>query len=525
MADPAPAEPRDAQPVAPTPAPPRPPRKRRRFFSLGVETNLSSFFIGFILALVPGVAGTLWAITYLADNVSQLVNIALLAILVTSLLGTLLVLLQGRLFRWIGLSVRVRLADVARPVHDAMVAAADGDALAVADSLRVAAERTASWYSWFAVRRWIVGVTVVLLAAFAALIGTALLHEQNRLIARQNEYFQSQNAYLQQQIELAEREGRLARRSQLVATLFERAECEVEPCPPSASLRARAEAFRVLVQLDDQDIAWSADVLTRDYAGVDLRWADLDGLDLRGVSLRGADLRGARLTGVDLGGANLANAALSGADLRAADLEGARLVGADLRGANLYRATLADGALEHALVDANTRLPDAPAALGNVECAMCCAAFTLGRSAAASYGTGTSTSEADAALVEDLHLLGLTLPTGPRRASGGRSFDALFHLDASGAELWARARRLVVPLGAARPEVVEAFQLGVYLAYMSANADKRRFFDAAVPVRILRVIVGSERAEEVGLAAPTNARADLGPFTAAVGRSLGCAVE
>jgi len=485
------------------------------------ESRLGMFFMGFVFALVPGVAGTLWAISYLADNISQLVNIALLALLIACFLGTILVLLQGRLFRWLGLSVRARLADMAKPMHDAIVAGVEGDALAVGENLRIAAERGASWYTWVSIRRWIVGVTIGLLAGFAALIGSALLHEQNRLIRQQNEYFQLQNAKMETQIRMAESEGRILRRSQLIATLYDLQECAAPPCAPRASLRSRAEAFRALVALDHTAAGLVGAQRGHDYAGIDLRWAHLEALELGGASLRGADLRGAGLRGADLRGADLTNARLSSADLRGVDLRGARLGGADLRRADLRQANVPRGHLDDAVVDPTTLLPesDEPA---DIACALCCAAFATGRAAARAFderGRVLPSSRQD--LADELNLMGLAfeLGVGPEART-----SVLFQLAEELEPRLVSTLSLLAPVQQIRPEAMESYQLGLYLGHLSGRARTLSGFDVAGTLRILRGLVGRGRVAPATAAAGEADRHEAGfrAYDAAVRAALGC---
>lgn len=106
----------------------------------------------------------------------------------------------------------------------------------------------------------------------------------------------------------------------------------------------------------------------RNFAGIDLRFANLSQADLSGADLSRANLQGAnlqqatlswvRLYGADLDGANLTdaslyranlqraklnNAKLKRADLRAADLIDAELVGADFSEADLWGVNLPNG--------------------------------------------------------------------------------------------------------------------------------------------------------------------------------------
>jgi len=70
----------------------------------------------------------------------------------------------------------------------------------------------------------------------------------------------------------------------------------------------------------------------RDFAGADLRGADLQGVTLRGADFSGADLREADLSGADLSQANLYGADLRGASLRGVNLRGSNMQGVSLGG-------------------------------------------------------------------------------------------------------------------------------------------------------------------------------------------------
>ena len=80
------------------------------------------------------------------------------------------------------------------------------------------------------------------------------------------------------------------------------------------------------------------------FAGADLRGAELVGANLAGANLAGADLTGANLRRADLSGANLQNAKLRATNLPGANLKGCNLSEADLSGANLIKANLSGSA-------------------------------------------------------------------------------------------------------------------------------------------------------------------------------------
>ncbi|MFZ5797479.1 MAG: pentapeptide repeat-containing protein [Desulfobulbaceae bacterium] len=84
------------------------------------------------------------------------------------------------------------------------------------------------------------------------------------------------------------------------------------------------------------------------FAGSNLKKADLVGAKLQGADLSGADLSMANLRRADLQGANLSGADLSFANLPGADLRGSNLQGARFKGANLIKANLTGAKLEGA---------------------------------------------------------------------------------------------------------------------------------------------------------------------------------
>jgi uncharacterized protein YjbI with pentapeptide repeats len=101
----------------------------------------------------------------------------------------------------------------------------------------------------------------------------------------------------------------------------------------------------------DQLAAKAQDCPGCNFAGANLKWADLHGANLAGADLSGAVLLAADLSGANLSGANLEGADLNRANLRQADLSGAnlsktmmyeaRLDGADLTGADMSGALAA----------------------------------------------------------------------------------------------------------------------------------------------------------------------------------------
>jgi uncharacterized protein YjbI with pentapeptide repeats len=102
---------------------------------------------------------------------------------------------------------------------------------------------------------------------------------------------------------------------------------------------------------DRQYIYKWCDLGLANFAGADLRQANLTAANFARCNFTGADLRGAMLTGTRLVYANLTGADLRGAilaqtELYEADLDGANLSGTDLSMAYLDEATLRDADTE-----------------------------------------------------------------------------------------------------------------------------------------------------------------------------------
>ncbi len=520
--------------------------KGRRGLLRATDSPLASFFLGVVLALVPGVAVTLWSVSYLSDNITQLVQIGLFSILTVAILGSLVVIFRRTLLRKMGHSLKARLADAAVPLHDAVAAAIDGDMIASSENLRLGTERLVSWYSWVSVRRWIVGVMVALLAGFAALIGSALLHEQNKLIAAQNSYFQEQNASIKRQIDVNRTQSNAMRRSELTSTLFDRRACNSPPCEHMASAQSRAGAFKAIVALD-RDADGVIDP-TADYSGVDLRGANLEGIDLRGAKLGGADLRASNLRNARLDGANLAGANLSTADLTAADLDDTDLSRATLNGASLFQADLRDAVatmtnLDGARLQVGATLPEAANStegrLVRIQaapaCAACCAAFRAGSSAAqaaADEGAGASGTE----LRRDLDLLGIDAGLRlerqrPSRVSFAGAAGQLFVNDAIGEQVWTRTRAIAGTLTSRSPLAVDAFHVGLYLGVVLQTPAKRRGkLELDRLVELAQGIARSNAVNQAGNALSKGSKKGgffgrVDAFEQAVSQALMCGVE
>lgn len=210
--------------------------------------------------------------------------------------------------------------------------------------------------------RWSRIGTFTILGAIVAIASVGVLIWQNYLIREQN----AQQAQI----------FNTSRRAELIATIYNRRECEaenIEDCPPLASKRARVEAAIAFIGLERAENPDSqpnlkeidlshANLFLVDFEDVMLEDANLQGAVLYRANLQGAflwraNLQNAILSGADLDGANLMETNLQdaylgnnlrGVDLMDANLQGASLGGADLTGSYLHIADLRDANLRDA---------------------------------------------------------------------------------------------------------------------------------------------------------------------------------
>jgi hypothetical protein len=169
----------------------------------------SQFFLGFFAALALGVPVTLWFIFFAAENVTRVLLVLLAAIAGVVTLLLLLALFRKAIFAALRLKADVLLKDVIDPAVSTLNSALEGERAAAVGHLGKALSLLASWYVQMATQRWAMATLVGLLAAFGAILGSALLARQNSLIVEQNQTLIQQNESLRDQIKLTSDQVRL----------------------------------------------------------------------------------------------------------------------------------------------------------------------------------------------------------------------------------------------------------------------------------------------------------------------------
>lgn len=176
---------------------------------------------------------------FVEDSGGLIVTMFLSALVVAGGVGLLLFLFRGaimrRLFGYADAQVEAFADPIARLAAGAMQRNVESATAAGRDLVALGLAR----YSWLTTRRWIVTSLTALIAAMAALAGTALLFKQNALLeaqtlllSEQNSKIEAQSALLSQDLQLAEaaRNAELATEiSAIGAALGETADRIMEP--------------------------------------------------------------------------------------------------------------------------------------------------------------------------------------------------------------------------------------------------------------------------------------------------------
>ncbi|SEQ01736.1 pentapeptide repeat-containing protein [Thalassovita taeanensis] len=175
----------------------------------GAPVAFGALLFGFGLA-----AGFLLAFSgysILQDSAGLIVTVFLSAIFVIGLLGSLAILLRKPLLRRVFGIADTQLQRFADPLAQVAEGAVDRDPHRATAAARQLVRLALARYAWLSTRRWIIASLTGLIAAMAALAGTALLFKQNELLAvqsrlmqEQNDKLQAQSAYLAQDVQLAE---------------------------------------------------------------------------------------------------------------------------------------------------------------------------------------------------------------------------------------------------------------------------------------------------------------------------------
>ena len=160
-------------------------------FSDRIDTNVKiviAFFLGAILA------GTLvqFALPVLAEYVNELLIGFIAVISVLTIIAFIFTVFKEFFFKlFFGIS-KADLADVKKSADSMAVNAVMQNWEAASQDFKVVSAKGSAWYAWLSYRRWVVTVFYTLFLAFAGLLGSVLLYNQNQLLGKQNDKIDAQ---------------------------------------------------------------------------------------------------------------------------------------------------------------------------------------------------------------------------------------------------------------------------------------------------------------------------------------------
>ncbi|MDF1856949.1 pentapeptide repeat-containing protein [Pseudooceanicola sp.] len=167
----------------------------------------------FLFGIGAGVLMAFSGYAVLENSANLLVTVFLTGIFVITLFGVIAFALRRPVLRYFFGVANTQLETLSLPLGDAAEGAVERDAKRVTAALRVLVKLMLARLAWSSTRNWIIASLTGLVAALAALAGTALLFEQNELIAHQsqllteqNDKVELQNDLLIQDVQLAEAE-------------------------------------------------------------------------------------------------------------------------------------------------------------------------------------------------------------------------------------------------------------------------------------------------------------------------------
>ena len=361
-------------------------------------------WLGILVFGFGAAAGFLIAFSGLAffeDSAGLVALVFLSALFVVALLGAMLFLARKPILRRLFGHAQTEIERLAAPLSAMAARTIERDATGATEAAREVVSLALARYAWIVARRWIVASLTALIAAMAALAGTALLFKQNQLIAVQSDLLREQNGRIAEQTVLLTQDVQLAEAARNAALAVEitgiaaRLGAALDAAEPEPAGGAARPLFNVIDAADlDRELVLritSISRATQPYRFLDLgvraqdpgdktrhamlrRRADLpktfarmqaafgwpeEGAESRLIDRPASPERGQLLSvllgaglhnleRLNLAGLDLSFAYLPNADITLLTGLGARMAYADFSGSYLTEADLGGAALENA---------------------------------------------------------------------------------------------------------------------------------------------------------------------------------
>ncbi|MFN0114703.1 MAG: pentapeptide repeat-containing protein [Paracoccaceae bacterium] len=226
------------------------------------------FGFGAAAGLLLAVVGT----GLLAESGSLILTALLSALVVLAAAGGLVLAFRGPILRRLFGVAETQVEMFADPLQRAAAAALARDAGSATHAARDLVALALARYAWLSARRWIITSLTALIAAMAALAGTALLFKQNtlietqtRLLAAQNELLTQQNAKVEAQTALLSQDVQLAEAQRNAALSVEMTTiaAEIGKAAERAARRFEADAAAAGETIDPlSDLTYIIDPVT-----------------------------------------------------------------------------------------------------------------------------------------------------------------------------------------------------------------------------------------------------------------------
>jgi uncharacterized protein YjbI with pentapeptide repeats len=171
---------------------------RREFGALGI--GLILFIMGLAVGFPLAIIGT----SFLTENAGMIVAIVLTITMLVALTGAIILLFRKKILSFLFNLSTAQLDQFSRPLSETARHIVDRQPAEAVNSAEELTRLLLARWTWIATRRWLIGSITALIAALAALAGTALLFRQNELLAIQLDRLDQQNELLTTQIELGE---------------------------------------------------------------------------------------------------------------------------------------------------------------------------------------------------------------------------------------------------------------------------------------------------------------------------------
>ena len=257
------------------PEEPPPPTAKPDSQGIGiVGTSIIVFILGVVVGIPVANFGADVLVRYAGEVFAILFGVFLVIVLIAGIIAFFRKQIWGAIFH----RAEIEMDRFARPLADVAKFAAEQKVEQATHAARDLAELVLARYAWVSTRRWLLGTITGLIAAIAALAGSALLFQQNQLLRSQNVLLTEQSARLGEQNKLIESQIELGEAQRSTAIVPEILEIGALVGAEVENLRAAGTAIPTIANLSQslQARILAATTAARPYRYLRTPLLDLD---------------------------------------------------------------------------------------------------------------------------------------------------------------------------------------------------------------------------------------------------------